>query len=286
MKGTYQLACNAVVVIACVLITFRTRAEEPHAGPLTIEATLGAAFMGSEDDGLLWNVYSRANSAALPQLRAILRDGDLVEHHANVLRLLGYIGTDEDREEIVKQNRKLTGELKVLEKVNLIATFDALALMARRGDKAALEVLRTWSSPGYWRSRKINWYSAEQRAAVTAAIAAGEIDKDALEKGETDLVLLRPLCYARALADDYTFLGELRTNAKGASTPSAATLMRALAAREKTFRQHAEDVRKKEQEQVPPRLRRSLPMLFNGDLGNPGKKDSIPIVPPSGSDQQ
>lgn len=157
-----------LLVAICFFASFYVNgAENPsvNSNRLSVQETIGAAFIRPEDGGLPWNLYSRANPDAKAQLYEILSNPNLKEHHPGVWKILGYIGDTSDVKRIERSlENDYSGILTEQEKTIVRAYFDALGLMSGRDIKEAQALVEKLMKVAYWETAKFRWFPNEVKA--------------------------------------------------------------------------------------------------------------------------
>lgn len=153
-----------VAAICCCTLVSTTRGDDQEVNELSVEETVGAAFVppSTEGGGYLWNLYARASPHAKEPLYQILNDSSQVEYHPAVLHMLGFIGDSEDAKRLEELlTTRYAGVLDGNERSTAIAVLDSLGLMYGQNVEKAGEILNRMLNPGYWRKVNFRWRSGD-----------------------------------------------------------------------------------------------------------------------------
>lgn len=154
-------ALSFAAIVACAAPAGSADPDTVALDALELRSSLGAIFLHRRDI-IPYNIYRRANKACKPYLYAVLRKTDALKYHASALRILGYLGTDQDVAFV--ENRVKTRYEGVLDndgRESLRASFDALGIMAAQGCVEAEKAIERMSQLDYWKDAKFQWRDRE-----------------------------------------------------------------------------------------------------------------------------
>jgi hypothetical protein len=252
---------TAAIFIAAIVSGCGARSTDKEF--LTVEETIGAVFTRPHH-GTNWNFYARAHPKAKDCLYKILATADLAEYHQNALLAIGYLGDATDARRLKEAlHRDYKGVLSSHQSDAVKATFDALAVMSRRGIPEASKALDQMLTRSYWKDIGFRW---RPESSTYALNTVDELVSWVLwahaRTGQTDMLQEKVVALLDEVDEE-----ERRTILRDRHS------MKVLLAIEKKMRAS-------EKEPIPQQLRQQLPTIFNGDLDNPVPRGSDTPPPP------
>lgn len=152
MRTRLGLPGLALVVMTCV--TANARAGTTLSGRMLSKRETIAATKFEAGDSSVLSLYRRANPDARQDLWEIISDPKKASQHASALMMIGYVGGDEDPSKIEallnSTARKPFGHLSRMAAEAAIA---ATAIMSKRGNKNATQLLEKMKSIKFWKDK-------------------------------------------------------------------------------------------------------------------------------------
>ncbi|MEX2141320.1 MAG: hypothetical protein WD894_18790 [Pirellulales bacterium] len=256
--------CTAVGAVAIVMWS-KACSFAASDDTLTVPETVGAVFQIGKH-GTLWHLYIRANPDAKQSLYAIVNNKQLARYHENALRIIGYIGDASDVTRLERSvHRDFKGGLSSKERNAIVAIFDALAVMSRRGIPEATEVLDKMLTRSYWKDIAFRWRPEEVKSPLNTVDQLVSYVLWAYPKTGRIDDLEDKLNQVLKEVDD-----EQRREVM-AKRNSMKTLL-GIGLR----------MRAAEKDSISQQIRQQLPTAFNGDLENPAPRgaDKPTSAPP------